>query len=172
MAHAVCPIAFSRSNIRSMRQAPSSRLYSVCTCRWVNCLWVVSGIRCFLFGRLRGSIQTGGCSWIFFMRWESPALLTGGSNFCASLASGRSGYCIRSLAVWRRVSGRVFSAPAACSFQFASCTCTAAFTLLLMLAVSQLERRFVLLRISLYMRWSMIRMAAPPAPIKVSRSSI
>ena len=111
-------------------------------------------------------------SWIFFMRWESPALLTGGSNFCASLASGRSGYCIRSLAVWRRVSGRVFSAPAACSFSIASCTCTAAFTLLLMLAVSQLERRFVLLRISLYMRWSMIRMAAPPAPIKVSRSSI
>ena len=48
-----------------------------------------------------------------------------------------------------QTSGPVFIAPAACSFSMASCTCTAAWTLLPRLAVSQLERRFVLLRISL-----------------------
>lgn len=105
------------------------------------------------------AFRRAAASWILLNRWESPALLTGGSNF-PPVCKRHFGVLHPQAAACCNGLGRVSSAPASSSVSIARRTCTAACIGFCPCWRFAVERRLVLLRISLYMRCSMMRMAA------------
>ena len=107
----------------------------------------------------------------FFIRWERPDLLTGGSKQAQSAASERSGFSIRLAAASCKTSGRVSSAFCSCKKRIAFKVCALARAVLPRLAVSQLVWRLIWLRTCFMAFCAPICCAACAAPINARMRS-
>ena len=107
----------------------------------------------------------------FFMRWESPDLLMGGSKQAHSAVKDKSGASIRLAAASCSASGSVSSAFCSCKKRMAFSVWALARAVLPRLAVSQLVWRLIWLRTCFTAFCALICAAASVAPIKARMRS-
>ena len=107
----------------------------------------------------------------FFIRCDSPDLLTGGSKQAQSAVNERSGFSNRLAAACCSTSGRVSSAFCSCKKRMAFSVCALARAVLPRLAVSQLVWRLIWFRICFTAFCALICAAAWAAPINARMRS-